>query len=220
MSITPIVTVKIWDLPIRFFHWALVLSCVVCWTTATQFEDAMRWHFYAGYVTLALLLFRLLWGKFGSSTARFSVGSLQDLLNYGRTLFQTQPSYTPGHNPVGTWSAMALIASAFTVSVSGLFANDAVLSKGPLARWVSDNTSDYLSDLHQISFNFLVGMVVIHLTAIAYYRIVKREDLVTPMLTGKKQLPESVEGIYFVSNTRALMLLLIAAALVGWIATR
>lgn len=220
MSITPTVSVKIWDLPIRLFHWTLVLSCVVCWATATQFEDAMRWHFYAGYVTLTLLLFRLFWGKLGSSTALFSVPNRQDLFNYGRTLFKTEPSHTPGHNPVGTWSAMALIASALTVSISGLFANDAVLSKGPLAHWVGDNASDYLSDLHQTSFNFLVGMVIVHLTAIAYYRIVKRENLVTPMLTGNKQLPEPIEDIYFVSNTRALMLFLIATGLVWWIATR
>ncbi len=214
------VSVKTWDLPIRLFHWALALSCVICWATATQFEDAMRWHFYAGYTTLALLLFRLLWGRFGSSTARFSVATPQDLLNYARTLFHARPSHTVGHNPVGTWSAMALIASALTVSVSGLFANDAVLSKGPLAHWVGDNASDHLSDLHQISFNFLVGMVVVHLTAIVYYRVFKREDLVTPMLTGKKQLPKPAENIYFASNTRALVLFLVATALVGWIATR
>lgn len=216
------IQVRIWDLPTRLFHWTLLFGCIICWATATQFNDAMRWHFLAGYVTLAVLVFRVLWGIFGSSTARFSsfLSQLREIKTYLATFHYRQPSYTVGHSPLGGLATLALIITSLTVSITGLFANDAVMTKGPLAHWVSDNSSDSLTDLHQISFNILLSLVILHLIAIAYYRVVKRENLLRPMLTGHKKLPNHPSSISFVSNRIALIVLLLCSVLVGWIATR
>ncbi len=207
--------VRIWDLPTRLFHWGLVISVAVCWVSASLLDNAMTLHLYAGYTALTLLIFRVFWGFIGSSTARFDhfVTGIRPALDYTRTLLQTGSSSQVGHNPLGGWSALALLTLALVTTISGLFANDAVQTWGPLAHFVSADASDSLSDVHRIAFNILAWLIGLHVAAVLFYRFYKRDNLIVPMITGNKQLASSPGHLVFASNLRALGWLALAAAI-------
>lgn len=184
-------TLKVWDLPTRLFHWSLLTLIVASWWTSTENGD-MDLHMRCGYAVLALLLFRLIWGVLGSTTARFSnfVTSPRAVIGYIADMRKNEPSPQVGHNPAGGWMVLALLGMVLFISASGLFANDDMMSEGPLAHYVSKHFSDLATALHESSFYTLLALVAIHLAAIAFYLLVKKENLVRPMLTGIKHLPQ------------------------------
>ena len=181
----------VWDLPTRLFHWSLLLLIIACWWTSTENGD-MDWHKRCGYAVLALLLFRLVWGVLGSTTARFAhfVTAPRTVLTYLAAMRKHEPVPHIGHNPAGGWMVLALLGMVLFISGSGLFANDDMMSEGPLAHHVSERFSDLATALHENGFYFLLALVGLHLTAIAFYLLVKKENLVLPMLTGIKHLPQ------------------------------
>ena len=218
--------IKIWDVPTRLFHWTLLIACTIAWLTATRFNtiSTMRWHLLAGYVTLALLLFRLLWGIWGSRNNHF-VYLWQEAANipgYLPTLFQRHSHYRIGHNPLGSLAVMLLLLAVASVTVTGLFTNDAVSTAGPWAHWVSDASSETLSSWHAESFDILAALVVLHVGAILFYRFFKYDDLLSPMITGDKPLPPETktmpERVQMDSNLRAVIFLLLAASVTTLIA--
>lgn len=186
----PLVALKIWDLPTRLFHWSLLLLVVACWWTAGEDGD-IDWHMRCGYAVLALLLFRLVWGMLGSTTARFSsfIAPPRKVLEY---LSNARKNDTPhiGHNPAGGWMVLALLAMLLAISVSGLFANDDIMSEGPLAHHLSEGMSDLATAWHEKGFYALLALVALHVGAIAFYLLVKKDNLVRPMLTGVRQFPQ------------------------------
>lgn len=210
MSSQPTASQKIWDAPVRLTHWALVVLVCFSWWTAES--GRLDWHRYSGYAVLALLLFRIYWGLLGSTTARFShfVRGPRQVMAYLRAF--RQPVAFAGHNPLGALSVIALLAALLTQVLSGLFAVDTDgLESGPLAVWVSFRTGRQMSDLHELSFNVLLGLIVLHVLAIAIYRIFKRQDLLTPMISGKAQLPPgAAQGLRFQGVVRAMVGLLLA----------
>lgn len=177
----------LWDLPTRLFHWSLVAGITTCWVTGSLLSNAMPIHVLAGYFTLSLLLFRLLWGFGGSETSRFShfLRGPLEVMQYAKTLLVRDTRQHAGHNPVGGWSVLLLLASSVAVAVTGLFANDEVDTRGPLADRVGDDLSDRFTDWHHQSFDILAILIGLHLFAILFYRFYKKADLVTPMITGK-----------------------------------
>ncbi len=183
-------TLNVWDLPTRIFHWSLVISIITCWWTSTENGD-MDWHMRCGYAVLALLLFRLLWGVLGSTTALFSsfIASPRAVLEYLAGIRKNETTHHVGHNPAGGWMVMVLLGTALLIATTGLFANDDMFSEGPLAHYVSERISDLATAWHESSFNFLLTLVALHLAAIVFYLLVKKENLVRPMLTGIKRLP-------------------------------
>lgn len=184
-------TQTVWDLPTRLFHWSLLTLIVACWWTSTENGD-MDWHMRCGYAVLALLLFRLVWGVLGSTTARFSnfVTSPRAVIGYIADMRKNAPVPHVGHNPAGGWMVLALLAMVLFISASGLFANDDMMIEGPLAHYVGKRFSDLATALHESSFYTLLALVTLHLTAIVFYLLVKKENLVLPMLTGIKHLPQ------------------------------
>jgi cytochrome b len=184
-------TLKVWDLPTRLFHWSLLTLIVACWWTSTENGD-MDWHMRCGYAVLALLLFRLIWGVLGSTTARFShfVTSPRAVIEYFADLRNNDNVPHVGHNPAGGWMVLVLLGMVLLISTSGLFANDDMMSEGPLAHHVGENMSDLVTAWHEKGFYALLAMVAMHLAAIALYLLVKKENLVRPMLTGIKHLPQ------------------------------
>ena len=183
-------TLKVWDLPTRIFHWSLLTLIIACWWTSTE-NGNMDWHMRCGYAVLTLLLFRLVWGMIGSTTARFSdfVKTPRAVLAYLASMRKKEAVPHIGHNPAGGWMVLALLGMLLFISSSGLFANDDMLSEGPLAHHISENFSDLATALHENGFYLLLALVGMHLAAIAFYLLVKSENLVLPMFTGIKHLP-------------------------------
>lgn len=174
-------TVRIWDLPVRLFHWAIVLLVPALW--ATHEWEMLDTHILLGEIMLGLVLWRLLWGVLGSSTSRFASfvrgpGAVLNYLKSGGKAF--------GHNPLGGWSVIVMLLLLAVQVGLGLFASDEdALSEGPLAHRVSYETARTLAHRHETVFWVLVAIIALHVAAVLYYRIVRRDDLVTPMITGR-----------------------------------
>lgn len=208
-----IVPVRVWDAPIRLFHWALVILLCVSWLSERLLW--MRLHFLSGYSIIALLLFRVAWGFIGSQTARFSqfirgpLAALRHLVH----LFRGEPDNEIGHNPVGGWMVLVMLALLVLQVATGLFANDDANTEGPLFDRVGKDTSDWLSHIHAVNFTLIQIAVVLHIVAILVYLALKH-DLVRPMITGHKRLPERLPPPSLVSPIRAAILFVIAVVVV------
>ena len=187
MDQAPLALKPVWDLPTRLFHWLLVGLIAFSWWSAEYHH--MDWHLLAGLSAVGLIVFRLIWGLVGGSTARFSdfVRGPRAAVAHIRGDGQKEAI---GHNPLGGWSVLALLLATAAVLGFGLFAVDTDgLESGPLARFVSFDVGRIAAGLHHTAFNLLLALIVLHLVAIAYYAVVKRQNLVGAMVTGRKRLP-------------------------------
>ena len=208
--------VRIWDAPTRLFHWLLVVLVALLWWSAE--EEKLDLHLTLGLVILGLLVFRLLWGLFGSSTARFAnfVRGPRAMLAY----LSGRAGFVLGHNPLGALSVVALLGLVSVVVGLGLFAGDEDgLYSGPLAHLIDPDLSEELTDLHEDSFNVLLVLIAIHVAAIVYYRLIKRDDLVTPMVTGMREAPEGTAPMVAASWWRFALAVAAAAGIAWWIAS-
>ncbi|TCV86414.1 cytochrome b/b6 domain-containing protein [Sulfurirhabdus autotrophica] len=216
-------TIKIWDLPTRLFHWSLVILLGVSWASIELSDNAFNIHEYSGYTILSLVIFRVLWGIFGSTTSRFRtfIRGLQPTIAYAKTLLQSKPGNQIGHNPLGGWMVLLMLGFLLFQAVTGLFSNDDVSSEGPLAHWISKDISDILSGLHHESFDILLVIVGLHIAAVLFYRFFKRDNLITPLITGFKPLAgETPPKLRFTSNWIALLLFGIVIAGVALLVTK
>ncbi|MDF7775297.1 cytochrome b/b6 domain-containing protein [Sphingomonas sp. AOB5] len=210
---------RLWDLPVRLVHWSFALLLPALWWTWKSGD--MSTHRLLGYVTLGLLLFRIYWGFAGSSTARFAsfVRGPRAVFAYARGLFSKSSDKTIGHNPIGALSVLALLGAMLLQVALGLFAQDTDgIESGPLSDLVSYELSDLARDLHEQLFNIILALVALHLLAILFYALVKRDNLVGPMITGRKALDESAEPPRFAPLWRGLVGVALAAGVSGWVA--
>ena len=182
--------VRVWDLPTRLFHWALVVCIVGLVTTAQIGGNAMEWHFRFGYSVLTLLLFRLLWGFVGGHWSRFStfLYSPASLLRYLRGHeVDGQPL---GHSPLGALSVFAILALLLLLVGTGLFSDDEIAAVGPLSKLASGAVVSQLTHYHKdIGKVIVLILVLLHIGAIAFYRIKRKKDLIRPMLIGDVSSP-------------------------------
>ena len=179
--------VLVWDWTIRLFHWLIVLGVATMWWTAEQ--GMMDWHRRVGLVLLGLLAYRLVWGVMGPGTVRLSrlVPSPRSLMAYGRDLLAWRHTPHAGHNPVGSLSVIAMLLALVTQVSTGLFSVDVDgLESGPLASKVSFEAGRFFAEIHETSFNVLLALIALHVVAIAAYYLVFRDNLVRPMLTGRR----------------------------------
>lgn len=211
---------RVWDAPTRLFHWAVVLLVIASYATAKA--GWMKWHFLSGYAMLTLLLFRLVWGFIGSDTSRFArflrspVAGLRHIARFG----QREPDTEIGHNAAGGWMVLVMLALLLAQAATGLFANDDPGTKGPLYHDVSKALSDRLSTFHEFNFNLILAAIALHLLAILAYAAVKRQNLVRPMITGRKRLPGTLRPPRMQNPFLALALLVLAGLLVWVLVTR
>jgi cytochrome b len=181
--------VLVWDLPTRLFHWLLVALVIISFVTGKIGGNAMRYHEWSGFTILVLLLFRLIWGVVGSRESRFVtfVRGPSAVVRYATTLVHSDSTPFLGHNPLGGWSIIAMLLALLTQAATGLFANDDIITEGPLFDWVSKATSDWLTRAHKLNQEVIIALVSIHVLAVLFYLFHKRENLVKPMITGVKE---------------------------------
>lgn len=178
--------ILVWDLPLRLFHWLLVLLVVTSFVSAKIGGNAMQLHMLSGYTVLALLLFRILWGFLGGTHARFAsfVRGPASVIAYLRGHGAERHL---GHNPAGAWSVIFMLAALLLQAATGLFANDDISTEGPLAKLVSKALSDRITGVHHLNVKLLLALIGLHLSAIVFYLVHKHENLVKPMITGFKE---------------------------------
>lgn len=211
----------VWDLPLRLFHWLLVVTMIASYTTARLGFDWMQWHFYLGYWTIGLLVFRILWGFFGPRHARFSsfIRRPSAIWLYMKGMFKRPSARSIGHNPVGGLMVLAMLLLVSVQAATGLFTTDDVVWAGPYNPAVSGSTASVLSTIHSINFNIILGAVGLHIAAILFYAFYKRHNLVVPMLHGylpAAMVPEH-QAISSSQLLKALVLSALAAGFVYWL---
>lgn len=213
-------TIRVWDLPTRLFHWLLAVCVVGLVVTGSVGGNWMNWHLRLGYAVLTLLLFRLVWGFIGGHWSRFSsfIYAPSSLVAYLKG--QAKPEHTVGHSPLGALSVFALILLLAAQVGSGLMSDDEIAFFGPLVRFVSGDTVALATGYHKNIGKFIIfALVGLHVLAIAYYRWVKKQRLVRPMLVGDKEIAVVAPSSRDSTGTRlmALAVLGLSAAAVAWL---
>jgi cytochrome b len=214
----PAHSVAVWDLPTRLFHWLAVILVLAAYVT--QRMNWMLAHVRIGETLLALVLFRILWGCFGSETARFSrfVASPRKALLHLRHLLRREPDVQVGHNAAGGWMVLLLLALLLVETLTGLYDNNDIADEGPLSEIVPANIANAIADLHSLGWDLLAAAVVLHVCAIAVYALVKGHNLIGPMLSGRKRLPASVRAPARASLWLAVLLMGFSSIVVALLA--
>lgn len=217
------VVIRVWDLPTRVFHWALVTCVVGLVISGNLGGGAMAWHFRFGYGVITLLMFRLTWGFAGGHWSRFAsfAYSPGQIMGYLRTGGDSR--HTVGHNPLGGLSVFAMLGILLLQVSSGLMSDDEISASGPLVRWVSGNWVSLASWYHKdVGKAILIVLILTHFGAIIFYRWHKNQNLVRPMITGDKLIETAVMPSSDTAGDRikAAVVLLICAGLVWSALTR
>lgn len=218
--------VLVWDLPIRVFHWSLLVLVCTAVISGKMGGNAMEIHLLTGYGILVLVVFRLLWGIVGSPCARFAsfVHGLPTVLVYCRSMVRGQAYAHRSHNPLGGWAVVLMLTALAVQAGTGLFANDDIDCEGPLASRYGKDFSDLLTALHKLNFKVLAALIGLHVTAIVFYLAIKRINLIRPMITGRAQSapehPHPERPIPAYTNLFAFVLLVLVAAGLYWLMPR
>ncbi|HEY1781848.1 MAG TPA: cytochrome b/b6 domain-containing protein [Roseiarcus sp.] len=200
--------VLVWDAPVRVFHW--LVAALVAAAYATWRLNWMVWHGWVGEAVLVLVLFRLLWGFFGGETARFShfVASPRTAVQHLTDAFRREPDRQAGHNPAGSWMVLLLLALLLSETLTGLYVANDIADVGPLTAAVPAWAADAIESAHAILWDVLLAAIALHVLAIAGFAAIKGQNLLRPMITGRKVLPASVLPPRIGSPALAALLLL------------
>jgi len=212
-------TLRVWDLPTRLFHWLLVACIIGSVVTSQVGGNAMVWHFRFGFAIASLLLFRLVWGLIGGRWSRFTAFLYSPATVVRYLKGDGKPEHAIGHNPLGAASVFAMLVFLIAQVSTGVISDDEIAAVGPFAKFVSNATVSAATSYHKTYGKFaLIGLIVLHVAAIAYYAFVKRDNLVRPMITGDKalsiQVPASRDDA--ASRLAALVVGVACASLVAW----
>lgn len=185
--------VRVWDVPVRLFHWLLVLLIIVMFVTGKLGGNWLEWHKRAGFSVLGLITFRILWGFIGSHHARFVnfLRGPEAVLAYIKCATRKDSPHHVGHNPLGALSVVTMLGVLLLQALMGLFANDDLMLEGPFAHLVSKAVSDQMTTLHKLNSTLILILIGVHLAAVAFAFFYKKENLVKAMVTGDKMLPAS-----------------------------
>ena len=214
------VKVRIWDLPTRLFHGVLALSVLGLVITGQTGGDAMVWHFRLGYTVFTLLLFRLCWGFVGGHWSRWRQLPLswRSVQTYRRG--QATASLTTGHNPVGSWSVLTMLGWLALQVGTGLVSDDEIANAGPLSSLVSGAAVSAATAWHKgLGKGVLLALVLLHVGAVVWYKVRKKQSLWPAMLHGDKLLTQDLPASRDDVRTRllAVLVLLACALAVRWV---
>jgi cytochrome b len=212
--------VAAWDLPTRLFKWLLTLLVLLAWVSNKYGSAIPHWHIWNGYAILMLIVFRVLWGFVGGSTARFSAFSIKPsaALAYLRAQWRGMKPHYLGHNPLAAWMVLALLAALAAQAGLGLYSGDEdrIVIEGPLAKTVSDQAVAFAAHWHRLGFKLILTLVTIHIAAALAYDLLGKYGLIGAMVTGRKpadayqDMQEAAAG----SAAHAMLCLLAACAIV------
>ncbi len=211
--------IPVWDLPTRLFHWLIVVLLVG--TYVTWRLNWMSWHAWLGDAALTAVVFRILWGIFGSDTARFVrfVASPRAAAHQLAHALRREPDRQVGHNAAGSWMVLLLLVLLLAEPLTGLFVNNDVANEGPLSELAPASIDNAITALHAYLWDALLAAIALHLIAVAVYVWVKRHDLVGPMISGYKVLPQDLSAPRMAGAARAALLLAGSALAVAALAT-
>jgi cytochrome b len=212
----------VWDLPLRLFHWLLVLSLAASWATAKAGFDWRPTHMRLGYFTMGLILFRIIWGFMGPRHARFAsfLAGPVGVYRYARNMAAgTMMAQSVGHNPLGALMVVVMLLLLIVQTATGLFTSDDIVYAGPYNGAVSDAVAKQVGHLHHLNFNFILGAVALHLMAIGFYTFAKKHRLVPAMFSGRKpsELVPAHEAIENSALIKAVIIASISAGLIYWL---
>jgi cytochrome b len=211
--------VRVWDGPTRLFHWLLVLLIVTSWRTGEAGGEWLRYHFWSGYAILTLVLFRIVWGMVGGSHARFVnfVRGVPSALHHLRELVRPGPTSDVGHNAIGGWMIVILLAVLLLQTGTGLFADDDIVTVGPLGDLVSGATRARLTTIHRYNFELIMVLAGVHIVAVLGYLVLKRQNLIGAMITGNKRVlaPTAIDAARAHPGLAAAVLIGAAAVVAG-----
>jgi cytochrome b len=208
-------TALVWDLPVRVFHWTLVVAIAAAYVTNKLGVAYFKYHVWCGYTVLVLIGFRIVWGFVGTRHARFFnfVRGPRAIWRYIRG----RQKHWPGHNPLGAMMVLVLLVGFFIQAATGLFGNDEIFNVGPLYGYVSNELSLRLTSLHRQLFYWLAGAIGLHIAAVIGYRVLKKEKLIEAMFTGRKALVSPDEAIHTSRTYLAIAIGIAISALLIWL---
>ncbi len=204
-------TLRVWDLPTRLFHWGLLACVAGLFATAYAPGNWIEWHARLGYALLTLLLFRLVWGFMGGHWSRFR-----------HFLPRAGQGVNVGHTAAGTLAIAAMLLTLSAQVATGLVGDDEIAFTGPLNRFISTELGLAATAWHKgLGQWLLVGLVALHGGAIAFYRWIRHQDLVGPMVRGDKVLADPAPHLPASADDRASRLralaVLLLCALAVWL---
>jgi cytochrome b len=181
--------IRVWDPFVRFFHWSVVVAFLLAYLT----EDVMLVHSWAGYYILVMVVLRLFWGFIGTRHARFRdfIYSPVEVMTYLKDLSLLRARHYRGHNPVGGWMVLLLLALLVLTGITGVVLYAVEDSAGPLAGLLSGSPGwmeDLFEELHEAMANFTLLMVFVHIAGVLVASMLHGENLVSAMLSGRKRL--------------------------------
>ena len=208
----------IWDLPVRIFHWCFVGVLLALWYTSDQDNGLIEIHIKLGYTALGLTIFRILWGVVGTTHAKFInfIPRPYQLKSYLQQLKIGKVKNYIGHNPLGSLMVIFILLAVLLQATSGLFISDDIFSAGPYNGVLSSDFEKILKTIHINGFNIIATLSVIHVVAILYYLVVKKQNLIKPMFTGKKLL-DNGEANQGIKHSKLLIALIVAIAVVCFV---
>jgi len=211
----------VWDLPIRIFHWSFVAILISLWYTSDQDRGLIEIHMKLGYVALSLVIFRVLWGFFGTKHAQFKnfIPSFYQIKIYIQSSRLAKVKSYVGHNPIGSLMVIFILFMVLLQAISGLFIDDDVFSAGPYNGVLSSEFEKLFNTIHHNGFDVILALGAMHIAAVFYYLIIKKQNLIKPMFSGKKAAEniKSEDVIQHSKLLRAVVIACIVAAFVYWL---
>ncbi len=210
------IRVRVWNTPVRLFHWTLVSCFITAWLTRdNRYLDI---HVFAGYVIGGLLLFRLIWGFIGGPYAQFKDFSFtwREAFKYLQQVLQGKPARFIGHNPAGSWAIYLLLTLGLLITLTGLLTFGGEEQHGPLAGLLNFPQGAVAHEIHELLAWAMLGVVVTHITGVLVETILHRENLIGSMITGYKSVDSNATSVTARNPVAALILATIMVTGGSW----
>jgi cytochrome b len=214
-------TIKVWDLPVRIFHWSLVILFIAAYVTNALGTDYFKYHLWCGYAIIVIVGFRITWGLVGTYHAQFInfIRNPVTTIKYAIQSVKNTEKHYAGHNPLGAVMVIVLLLTVLIQAITGLFTNDEILNVGPLYGYITDELSLKLTSLHRHLFYWILAAVVLHVIAVLAHVFFKRDNIIKAMFTGNKPA-KGLEDEKSIGSSKiwlAIIILVILALVLAWI---
>ena len=208
--------IRVWNLPVRLFHWGLVACFITAWSTRdSRYLDI---HVFAGYTMAGLILFRIVWGWIGGPYARFRDFSFsrQQVTGHLQAILRRKPPHFIGHNPAGSWTIVILLGMSAAIAVSGLMTLGGEEQHGPLAGLLTFEQGELAHQIHELLAWSTLAVIAIHLSGVLTESLLLQENLVRSMVSGWKLTTTNAISAAPRAKTGLALLLLITTAGLFW----